>query len=198
MPSCPHFQFRTVFFHNWHLFRFHRRTFSSRLHDKFSCLALSYQSSPQFQVEIDSLQCTHAILTELAVISKLDHTYLESSQHPPTSQFGYCKHNSTNDALVLTVNTWSVATSRQEYSGFVSVDMPNVFGHVQNAQLLTGHFSLGISGNPVNWFADYFSSRFQHITKFRDVSLPCCFPFFDVSHKAVTLVHCSLSCPLGQ
>ena len=98
-----------------------------------------------------------------AFVKKQLTTYLESAQLLPTSQFAYRKQHSTEDALALAVNRWSLAKSRREYTGVVFVDMSKAFDRVQHERLLTELFSLGISGTPLTWFADYLSGRFQQI-----------------------------------
>ena len=41
--------------------------------------------------------------------------------------------------------------------------MSKAFDRVEHERLLTQLFSLGISGTPLTWFADYLSGRFQQI-----------------------------------
>ena len=155
------------------------------------CLRVVTQPHLQTTAQFSLLPIISRIME--AFVKKQLTAYLESAQLLPTSQFAYRKQHSTEDALVLAVNRWSLAPSRQEYTGVVFVDMSKAFDRVPHERLLTELFSLGISGTPLTSFADYLPGRFQQIRVKGHLS-----PAVSCSHRTAFLVPCYLSCTLAH
>ena len=106
---------------------------------------------------------THAInyrpVSLLPIVSRLLETIVkqrlvgyptEKTLLPPT-QFAYRRFHSTEDALVLAVDTWLAAKADHKTTDIVLVDMPKVVDRVQHSRLIQGLFSLGVGGCCVSW-----------------------------------------------
>lgn len=89
--------------------------------------------------------------------------YLTRHSLIPDTQFGYRKHHSTSDALLLAVEGISQARAAHLHTGIAFVDMSKAFDKVQHQTLIYDLFNIGISGSVLRWLANYLSGRHQYV-----------------------------------
>ena len=96
--------------------------------------------------------------------------FLDAHSLLPSTQFGYRKLHSTEDALVFAVNRWLKAKSDHKVTGVVAVDMSKAFDRVKHNVLISELFSLGLHSTVLKWFCSYLSGRCQIVRSQDDYS----------------------------
>lgn len=99
-------------------------------------------------------------------------TFLSDNGLIPDTQFGYRRHHSTTDALVLAIESITKARIGNQHTGVAFVDMSKAFDKVKHQVLINDLFALGISGTVLSWLADYLSERQQYVQVVQQVSTP--------------------------
>ena len=131
-------------------------------------------------------------ISYLSLISKIiklvksrltDHLTSNSLLNPHQSD--YCKHHSTETALLYIHDHLVSAIGSQKISCLCLLDLSAAF-HTIDHDILITHLSpwFGIHGSVLSWFKSYLSSRPFRVKCVTDLA---------VSPKALSLVHCSSS-----
>ena len=126
-----------------------------------NCTVTTDPASPKNYRPVSLLPIISRIVE--VMVKKQVTTYLDSHSLLPASQFAYRKNHSTEDALALAVNRWSIAKSQRKFTGIVFVDMSKAFDRVRHERMIAVLLSFGISGMVLRWFCSYLTDRTQII-----------------------------------
>ena len=115
--------------------------------------------------------CNYRPISLLPIISRILERFvhqqlklfLTANDLMPTSQFAYRKFHSTEDAVTLAVNRWLKAKHDRLLTGIVFIDLSKAFDRVQHHRLIAELFSMGVTGQALQWFASYLSDRRQRV-----------------------------------
>ena len=141
---------------------------------------------------ISNLSLTSKI-TERVVKSRLS-DHLTSNNLVNPQQSAYCKHHSTETALLYIHDHLIKAIGSRKISRLCLLDLPAAFDTIDHNILLTRLSSwFGIHGTVLNWFRSYLSSRSFRVKCNNDFSSSYASV---VSPKAQFSALCSLSCIL--
>ncbi|PZC76581.1 hypothetical protein B5X24_HaOG204421 [Helicoverpa armigera] len=110
---------------------------------------------------ISLLSCLSKILEKL--VNKKLTTYLETNGLLTSSQFGFRKGISTNDALLKLTSTITRHVDAGKKVIGVFLDLKKAFDTVSIPILLTKLSNLGIRGHVLEWFQNYLSGREQRV-----------------------------------
>lgn len=90
--------------------------------------------------------------------------YLERKKLLTDKQFGFRKNRSTDKAIATLLADVYNSINNNEYIKLCYIDLKKAFDTVSHNILLTKMESLGVCNRELQWFRNYLTDRFQHVT----------------------------------
>ena len=102
------------------------------------------------------------LYNQVLIHSKLT-SVLESHNLISVHQFGFRKHHSTSHLLLEAVHDWAKALECRDSCHCLYLDFAKAFDSVPHHRLLLKLQTLGISGQLLNWFDSFLTTRSQRV-----------------------------------
>ena len=110
-----------------------------------------------------SLLCTLSKVLERFVFDHLNKFFLENSIIT-TSQFGFRKHHSSVQQLLLFLSNVHDTLNRNAHCDVIYLDFRKAFDSVPHNELLLKLWNIGITGSIWSWLKEYLSNRCQQVS----------------------------------